>query len=302
MGDRCAAATKEPAPVAEKRRMDKGAPAGRPDVEPLIQIAASQLLGDGGEASEGGAGNDEPESSQKGRQGKNSGHHTPGVAPREENGGAGKRDQRSQKPRARSSEQHGDEAHGQKPKSQQAGELVSFALQEQGREWKAEIEKTGNIVGILTIGGKAELACGNGFRRAEGNQSEGSQHPRAGHEGAQKVAQIGGSVGKFPNQPDDHYFLKVRANFFERRGGVDGPEIGTADPEKQDKRQPAERAGIAHAAGLKNCRNGGEKREQTRDAGHVAQRFAEIEGVLPRDGEGEDEEQNPRAMAYRSSC
>ena len=35
---------------AEERRMDKGAPAGGPDVEPLVQIAASQLLGDGGEA------------------------------------------------------------------------------------------------------------------------------------------------------------------------------------------------------------------------------------------------------------
>ena len=46
----------------------------------------------------------------------------------------------------------------------------------------------------------------------------------------------------------------------------------------------------ADAAGLKNGGNSREQHQQASDAGHIAQRLAEVEGILPRDGEGQDEQ------------
>ena len=74
MGARCAAADECAGARAENRRVNKGAPAGGPDVEALIQIAAANLLRDGGEAFEGRGGNNEPERGKKRRQRKDGGH------------------------------------------------------------------------------------------------------------------------------------------------------------------------------------------------------------------------------------
>ena len=117
----------------------------------------------------------------------------------------------------------------------------------------------------------------------ERNASEGEK--ASTHEPAtvarNKIAQIGGRVGELPHQPDNHHLLKVGAQFFQGRDRVDGPETGAAKPEIKREREPPERAGSAHAARLKNGRNSREQHQQTGDAGHIAQRLAEIEGVLP---------------------
>ena len=61
---------------------------------------------------------------------------------------------------------------GQKPERQQARGPAALAVDQKRGERKAEIEKAGDFVGVLAVGGKADLAGGDGFRRAEGSQRE----------------------------------------------------------------------------------------------------------------------------------
>ena len=200
---------------------------------------------------------------------------------------------------AGSREQYGHDAERQKSDGHEAQRPAALAVHQEGGKRKAEIEKTGHFVGILAVGGKANLAGGNGLRGVEGGQREQGEHPGPGNGGAQQSAQIGGSVGKLPHQPDDHHLLKVAADLFQSRDGIDGPEIGTAEPEIQGEREPPERPWGAHAACLQDRRNGRDKHQQAGDAGCITQRLAEIEGVLPGDGEGQDEEQNPGSPSHR---
>ena len=90
--------------------MREGAPARGPDVEPLIQVAGLELLGNGGEARESRRGHDEPESGKKRRQDKDGSNQPAGTALREKNGGAGNSNDRGQEAFPGSREQNSHQA------------------------------------------------------------------------------------------------------------------------------------------------------------------------------------------------
>ena len=213
--------------------------------------------------------------------------------------GAGESHESGQESAAGGGEQNGHGAQRQKSDGHEAQRPAALAVHQEGGKRKAEIEKTGHFVGVLAVGGKADLAGGDGVWRAEGEDGEHSENARAGHSGAQQVAQIRRRIRELPHQPDDHHLLKVGTELFQGDYGIDSPETGAAKPEIQGQGDAAECIPRAHAAGLKDGRNRREQNEQAGDAGHIAQRLAEIEGVLPRNGEGQDEEQDPCSSSHR---
>ena len=170
---------------------------------------------------------------------------------------------------------------------------------EQGGERKTEIEKAGDVVGVLAVCGEANLTGDNRLRGAEIGQGERGEDPRAGDVSAQKRAQVARGLGEFPDQPYDHHFLKIGADSIRSLRRIDGPETGAAKPEKKDQHQPLEGAGRAPTAGLEYGGNGDEKQRQTHDARHIAERRPEVERKLPRNREGESDEEGPGEAAHR---
>ena len=205
-------------------------PAGDPDIRSVVQASALELAGDGGQALEGSLGSPEPEGGGDGRQSKGSGQHSPKVVAPEQYGAARQRHHCGNEPSARGGEEDRNQAQRQIAQRQQAPRPARFAVQQQSCQRKAQVEIAGHIVGILPLGNEANLAGGDGLRRAEASQGERDQHPRAGHIGAQQRTQIAGALGKLPDQPDDHQLLRVAAQLVEGRQRVDGPEIGAAEP------------------------------------------------------------------------
>src|SRR6516225_10236679 len=57
-------------------------------------------------------------------------------------------------------EQHSDQTDGQIAESHPSPEAARFCQQKKGGEWKAKIEETSDIVGILSFGGEADLGGG----------------------------------------------------------------------------------------------------------------------------------------------
>ena len=54
-------------------------------------------------------------------------------------------------------------------------------MQQQSRERKSKIQKARNVVGVLAVGGKADLPGRNRLRRAEVHSVSSGQHPRSRH-------------------------------------------------------------------------------------------------------------------------
>ncbi len=177
MGARCAAADKGAGAGAEKRRVSEGAPAGGPDVEALVEVAASQLLGMVARRPRVPAGMMNQSSGQKGGSAKTRGNDAAGVTAREKNGGTCERNDGGQKSSARGGEQHSDEPERQKAERQRRGGQRRSQFRQKRGKRKAEIEKAGDFVGVLAVGGEADLAGGDGFRRAESGEREKRRAP-----------------------------------------------------------------------------------------------------------------------------
>ena len=98
---------------SEQRRPDKGMPAGGPDVPPLVQAAALELLGNGGQALKGLMGNGKPEGGCNNGQSRCPGKHFSGVAASQQDAATRQRHHRGQQPSAGGREHHGYQAQRQ---------------------------------------------------------------------------------------------------------------------------------------------------------------------------------------------
>src|ERR1700691_5925652 len=164
--DKCSRAS------AEKWRARECGPAGRPDVEALIQVAGSQLLRDGCETRQRGAGNDKPKCSEKGRQHERGSDNAFAAAAHKKNRGAHECNHSGQKTFTRCGEQNGNEAEREKAQRRGARQPTLFAVDEEGGQRKAKIEEASDFVGILAVGRETNLTRGDSFRRAKRREGE----------------------------------------------------------------------------------------------------------------------------------
>src|ERR1035437_7061593 len=132
-------------------------PAGRPDVPPLVQAAALKLLTDGGQPLIASAGNNPPQQRDKRRQSQRSCQRPLWMAVCQQNSAARERHHGRQKPSARGGEQHRNLPQRQVASRQQPPRPAPFAIDQQRRQRKTQVEKTGHVVGVLSGGGKATL-------------------------------------------------------------------------------------------------------------------------------------------------